>query len=109
MPKKIEDDAYVIDLDKYANVGTHCNTLYVSNNDVIYFDSFGVEQIPPEMRHFIGNKNIKTDICRIQANDSILYKYFSIRFIDFILVGKTLIDCSSFFHPMIPSHNFELF
>ena len=99
MPKKIENDAYVINLDEYVNVGTHCNTLYVSNNDVIYFDSFGVQHIPPEMRHFLGNKNIKTDIYRIQANNSILYRYFSIRFIDFMLVSKTLIDCSSFFSP----------
>ena len=49
MPKKIEDDAYVINLDEYVNVGTHCNTLYVSNNDVIYFDSFGVQHIPPDI------------------------------------------------------------
>ena len=42
----------------------------------IYFDSFGVEQIPKEIKKFIGNKNIITNIYRIQAYDSIMYGYF---------------------------------
>ena len=50
--------------------------MYVQNNDVTYFDSFGVEHIPKEIRTFIGNKNIKTNIFRIQAYDSIMYGYF---------------------------------
>ena len=32
----------------------------VQNNNVTYFDSFGVEHIPKEIRTFIGNKNITT-------------------------------------------------
>ena len=36
--------------------------LYVNDNNVIYFDSFGVEHIPKEIRKFIGNKNITTNI-----------------------------------------------
>ena len=36
--------------------------LYVNDNNVIYFDSFGVEHIPKEIRKFIGNKNISTNI-----------------------------------------------
>ena len=32
-----------------------------------YFDSFGVENIPKEVRKFIGSKNILTNIHRIQA------------------------------------------
>ena len=58
-------------------------------NNVIYFDSFGVEHIPKEIKTFIGNKNMKTNIFRIQAYDSIIFGYFSIGFIDFMLVGKT--------------------
>ena len=73
--------------------------MYVSNNDVTYFDSFGVEHIPKEIIKFIGNKNIKTNIFRIQAYDSIMCGYFCIGFIDFVLAGKKLIDYTSLFSP----------
>ena len=62
--------------------------MYVLNNDVTYFDSFGVEHIPKEIKTFISNKNIKTNIFRIQAYDSIMCGYFCIAFIDFMLAGK---------------------
>ena len=32
--------------------------MYVQNNDVTYFDSFGVEHIPKEIKAFICDKNI---------------------------------------------------
>ena len=51
----MKNGAYVINLDEYADVGTHWIALYVSNNKVIYFDSFGVEHVPKEIMHFIGH------------------------------------------------------
>ena len=71
--------------------------MYVSNNDVTYFDSFGVEHIPKEIKTFIDNKNIKTNIFRIQAYDSVMCRYFCIGFIDFVLSGKTLTDFTNIF------------
>ena len=62
---KIKDGAYVINLDEYSDIGTHWVTLYINNNDVTYFDSFGVEHIPKEIKTFINSKNIKTNIFRI--------------------------------------------
>ena len=59
MPKSIKNGAYVINLDEYADVGTHSIALYVKNNEVIYFDSFGVEHVPKEIKRFIGHKNTK--------------------------------------------------
>ena len=47
-----------------------------------------------KLKRFIGQKNIKTDIFRIQANNSIC-GYFCIGFIDFMLAGKTLIEYTS--------------
>ena len=90
--QKIKDGAYIINLDEYSDIGTHWVALYVqnNNNNVIYFDSFGVEHIPKEIRAFINNKNIKTNIFRIQAYDSIICGYFCIGFIGFMLAGKTL-------------------
>ena len=59
LPDKIKDGAYVINLNEYSDIGTHWVALYVSNNDVTYFDSFGVEYIPKEIEKFISNKNVK--------------------------------------------------
>ena len=39
--KKVKNKAYVINLDEYADVGTHWIALYVLNIEIIYF---GVEQ-----------------------------------------------------------------
>ena len=97
--QKIKDGAYIINLDEYSDIGTHWVALYVQNNDVTYFDSFGVEHIPKEIRTFIGNKNIKTNIFRIQAYDSIMCGYFCIGFIDFMLAGKTLTEFTNLFSP----------
>ena len=80
-------------------MGTHWIALYVQNNDVAYFDSFGVERIPKEIRTFICHKIIKTSICRIQAYDSIMCGYFSIGFINFMLAGKTLNEFTNLFSP----------
>ena len=63
---KIKDGAYVINLDKFKSIGTYWIALDVNDDNIIYFDSFGVKQIPKEFKKFIGNKNI-TNIFRIQA------------------------------------------
>ena len=46
---KIKDGAYIINLDEYESIGTYWMALYVNGNNVIYFDSFGVEHIPKEI------------------------------------------------------------
>ena len=73
--------------------------MYLLNNDVTYFDSFGVEHIPKEIKIFIKNKNIKTNIFRLQANGSIMCEYFCIGFIDFMFHGKTLTEHTNLFSP----------
>ena len=69
LPNKTKDEAYVINLYEYSDIGTHWISLPVKNNDITYFDSFGVEDIPKETKAFIKNRNIKTNIFRIQAYD----------------------------------------
>ena len=98
LPNKIKDGAYVTNLDEYSDVGTHWIALWI-NNDATYFDSFGVEHIPREIKKFIGNKNIIANIFRIQAYDSIMCGYFCIGFIDFMLAGKKLTDYTNLFSP----------
>ena len=79
--------------------GTHWVALYVQNNEVIYFDSFGVEHIRKEIKTFTDDKNITTNIFRIQAYNSIMCGYFCISFIDFILAGKNLTEFTNLFSP----------
>ena len=94
---KIKDGAYVINFDECSDIGTHWLDLHVSwasprdanNNNVTYFDSFGVENIPKEIKTFIKNKNITTIMCG----------YLSIGFIDFMLTGKTLTEFTILFSP----------
>ena len=70
------------------------------NNHVTYFDSFGVEHIPEEIKAFIDcSLYITTNIFRIQAYDSIMCGYFCIGFIDFMLAGKTLTEYTNLFSP----------
>ena len=77
------------------------------NNDITYFDSFGVQHIPKEIKTFINhplfsasqNKNIKTNIFRVQAHDSIMCGYFCIGLINFMLKGKTLTEYTNQFSP----------
>ena len=72
----------------------------MNNSNVTYFDSFGVEHIPKEIKAFINNnKNITTNIFRIQTYDSIMCRYFCIGFIDFMLAGKTLTEFTNLFSP----------
>ena len=99
LPKKIKDGAYVINLDEYADVGTHWIALFCNRNEIVYFDSFGVEHIPEEIKEFIGNKNIKANIFRIQENNSVMCGYFCIGFIDFMLAGKKLTNYTNLFSP----------
>ena len=49
LPNKTKDEAYVINLDEYTDIGTQWIVLYILNNIVTYFDSFGVEHIPKEI------------------------------------------------------------
>ena len=51
------------------------HTLFCNRNGIVYFDSFSVEYIPEEIKEFIGNKKIKANVYRVQANDSIMCGY----------------------------------
>ena len=72
-------------------------------NNVAYFDSFGVEHIPKEIKQFINNSSFITiNFFRIQAY-LIMYGYFSIGFIDFMLARKNLTEYTNLFS----SNNFK--
>ena len=80
------DGESVINLDEYADVDTHWIALFCNRNEIVYFDSFGVEHVLEEIKEFIDrdfvnslasqNKNIKAHIFRVQANDSVIVGTF---------------------------------
>ena len=81
LPNSLKSGAYVINLDEYHDIATHWVALYVNNKIVTYFDSFGVEHIPKEIKKFIARlsfglgshrKKIIANIYRIQAYDSMM-------------------------------------
>ena len=96
LPNKIKKGAYVINLDEYENTDTHWVSLFVKPKYRVYFDSFGIEHIPKEVNKFINN-DIKGNIFRVQAYDSIMCGYFCIEFIYYMLTGKTLLNYTNLF------------
>ena len=76
--KKVDFSAYIINIDEYKLIRTHCRALYVNGNNVTYFDSFGVEHIPKEIRKIIDNKNILTKIYEIQAYNLQMYIFLNL-------------------------------
>ena len=98
IPKR-KEATYAINLDGFKSIETNWIALYVNWNIVIYFDSFGVEHIPKELKKFIGNKNITTNIYKIQAYGSIMCGYFCTGFIYFMLKDKSLLDYTNLFSP----------
>ena len=65
LPKKIKGGVYVINLDEYADIGTHWIALLCNRSEIVYYNSFGVEHVPDEIKEFIGNKNIIANIFRV--------------------------------------------
>ena len=99
LAKKIKDGAYVIKLDEYADVGTHWIALFCSRSEIVYFDSFGIEHVPEEIKELVGNKKMIANIFRVQANNSVMCWFFCIEFIDFMLAGKKLTDFTCLLSP----------
>ena len=48
--------AYVINLDEYTDVETHWMALHALNNNVVYFDSFGVEHFSKKIENLLEIK-----------------------------------------------------
>ena len=101
---KLKDGAYIINIDELESIATHWIDLYVNGNNgsifhdvTTYFDRFGVGHILKEIKKFIRNKNIITNIHRTQAYGSIMCGYVCTGYIDFMLKGKSLLDDTNLF------------
>ena len=50
LPKTIKNNACAINFDEYADAGTHWVALFCRKAELFYFDSFGVENVPGEIK-----------------------------------------------------------
>ena len=74
-------------------------SLFIDRYTAVYFDSLGIEYIPQEVLNKIRDKSITHNIFRIQDNESIMCGLFCIDFIEYMFVGKTLLDYTNLFSP----------
>ena len=64
--------------------------LLCNRSEIVYFNSFGDENVCEKIKKFVRYKNIIANIFRLQAKNSVMCGYFCIGFIDSILAGKKL-------------------
>ena len=65
-----------MNLYEYKSIEIHWKAFCVSGGNVKYFDSFRVKYFPKDEKKFLSNKSSKTNVYRIQANDSIFLDTF---------------------------------
>ena len=53
---KTNDGAYIINLDDDQSIWIYCIALHVNAENVTFFDSFGVERIPKEIKNSLKMK-----------------------------------------------------
>ena len=89
---RIKDGAYVINLDDKKSKGTRWISLFIDRNKAVYFDSFGIEYI-------MQDKSITYNVFRIPDDDSVMCGFYCFVFMEYMLLGKTLLDYTNLFSP----------
>ena len=56
LPQKIKDLAYIINLDEYADIGTHWIALFCNRNEIVYFDSLVLNMFPKKLKNLLEIK-----------------------------------------------------
>ena len=96
---RIKDGAYVINLDDKKSKGTHWISLFIDRNTAVYFDSFGIEYIMQEVLSNSKDKSITYNVFRIPDDDSVMCGFYCFAFMEYMLLGKTLLDYTNLFSP----------
>ena len=88
---------YVINLDNKQCKGIDWVSLFIDRNRGMYFESFGTDYIPQEVVNKVNNKSITHSIFRVQFDDPIVCGFYCITFINCMIPGKRLLDCTNLF------------
>ena len=99
LPSEARDGGYVVNLDERGATGTHWVAIHINGSKATYFDSFGIEHIPNEILRFLHEKDIDSNIFRVQSKKSVLCGYFCIKFLEYMFSGKTLTEYTNLFSP----------
>ena len=106
---RIKSGAYAINFDNKQSKGMHWVSLFIDRHTAEYFDSFGIEYIPgieyilQEILSKIKDKSITHNIFRIQDDNSIMYEFYRIDFIEYMISGNTLLVYTNLF----PSNDYK--
>ena len=91
---------YATNLNDKDSKRTHWVSLFIDRNLAVYcILLFGIEYIPQEVLNKIRNKSVTHNVFRIQDNESIVCGFYFITFIEYMLVGKSLLDFTNLFFP----------
>ena len=63
-------------------------SLFIDRNTAVCSDYFGIKYIPQEVLSKIKDKSIAHNIVRIQSDDSVMYGFYCIAFIEYMIAGK---------------------
>ena len=95
---RIEDGAYVININDKKVKRLDWVSLFIDKNTAAYLYSFAIEYIPEEVLRKIKNKSITNNIFRIQDHDSIMCGFYWITFTGNIFARKSFVrlyQCSA--------------
>ena len=56
LPNKIKDGAYIINLEKYPDAGTHWIILFCKNNEIFYFHIFELNMFLKKLKNLLSIK-----------------------------------------------------
>ena len=105
---RIEDGAHVINLDDKQSKGTQWVSLFTDWYTAVYFYFFGIEYFPQDVLNKTKDKCITHNVSRIQSDDSIMCGFYFIAFIEYMHVGKTLLDYNNLFSPNNNKKNYKI-
>ena len=71
----------------------------MDRNKAVCIDSFRINYIPQPVLNKIKDESTTQNIFRLQDNQSIMCEFYYIPFIEYILVGKTLLGYTNLFSP----------
>ena len=95
---RIKDGAHVTNLDDEKSKVTQWFSLFSDINTAVFVDFFEAEYTPQKALNKIRliRKLITLNIFRIQDNNSVICGFYCIAFIEYMVVGQTLLDTNLF-------------
>ena len=80
---------------------------------IFYWEKYNcivwIEYVPQEVSNKIKDKSITHDILRIQDKDSIMCGFYCIPLIEYMLLGKAILDYNNLFYPNEYEKNNKLY